>query len=249
MSVFPTKELIFGTRPVLEALHAGKEIEKILVQKNAMNEAIKDILHLAKSHHIPVAKVPVEKLNRITRKNHQGVVCYLSSVIYASLDNIVNEKYQSGQAPFLLMLDRVTDMRNFGAIARTAECAGVDALIVPAKGGALINSDAMKTSAGALHFIPVCRSENLKETIVYLKNSGIQVIACTEKTEHTIYEQDFNAPVCLLLGSEEDGVSPAYLKLADGSAKIHMSGHIASLNVSVAAAIAMYEVVRQRQYK
>jgi len=243
-----TKELIFGTRPVLEALHAGKEIEKILVQKNAMNEAIKNILHLAYTHHIPVSKVPVEKLNRITRKNHQGVVCYLSSVIYASLDNIVNEKYQSGQSPFLLMLDRVTDMRNFGAIARTAECAGVDALIVPAKGGAIINSDAMKTSAGALHFIPVCRSENLKETIIYLKNSGIQVIACTEKTDQLIYEQDFNAPVCLLLGSEEDGVSPAYLKLADGNVMIHMGGHIASLNVSVAAAIAMYEVVRQRRY-
>lgn len=246
MNTPTTKEIIFGTRPVQEALHADKEIEKILVQKNTTNEAIKNILHLAQNQHIPVVKVPVEKLNRITRKNHQGVVCYLSSVIYASLDNIVNEKYQSGKSPFLLMLDRITDMRNFGAIARTAECAGVDAIIVPAKGGALINSDAMKTSAGALHFMPVCRSENLKDTIIYLKNSGIQVIACTEKTDQPIYAQDFNAPVCLLLGSEEDGVSPAYLKLADGSVMIHMSGQIASLNVSVAAAIAMYEVVRQR---
>jgi 23S rRNA (guanosine2251-2'-O)-methyltransferase len=248
MNATPEKDVIFGTRPVVEALQAGKEVEKILIQKNAMNESIKTILDLARTYHVPVVKVPIEKLNRITRKNHQGVVGYLSAVIYASLDNIVNEKYQSGKSPFLLMLDRITDMRNFGAIARTAECAGVDAIIVPAKGGALINADAMKTSAGALHFIPVCRSENLKETIVYLKNSGIQVIACTEKTDQLIYQQDFVAPVCLLLGSEEDGVSSAYLKLADSSVMVYMSGKIASLNVSVAAAIAMYEVVRQRQY-
>ena len=243
----PEKEVIFGTRPVMEALQAGKEVEKILIQKNITNDSIKEVMNLAKTYHVPVVKVPIEKLNRVTRKNHQGVVGYLSSVIYASLDNIVNEKYQRGKVPFLLMLDRITDMRNFGAIARTAECAGVDAIIVPAKGGALINADAMKTSAGALNFIPVCRSENLKETIVYLKNSGIQLIACTEKTDQQVYQQDFSAPVCLLVGSEEDGVSPAYLKLADNSVKINMHGKIASLNVSVAAAIAMYEVVRQRQ--
>jgi len=241
------KEIIFGTRPVEEALHAGKEIEKILVQKNATNDALKNILHLARKYNVPVSKVPTEKLNRVTRKNHQGIICFLSAINYASLDNIVDEKYQSGQSPFLLMLDRITDMRNFGAIARTAECAGVDAIIVPAKGGAIINSDAMKTSAGALNFIPVCRSANLKETINYLKNSGIQVVACTEKSDLPLYKQDFKDPVCLLMGSEEDGVSPAYLKLADSSVMIHLSGKIASLNVSVAAAIAMYEVVRQRQ--
>jgi len=241
------KEIIFGTRPVEEALHAGKEIEKILVQKNATNDALKSILLLARKYNVPVSKVPIEKLNRVTRKNHQGIICFLSAINYASLDNIVDEKYQSGQSPFLLMLDRITDMRNFGAIARTAECAGVDAIIVPAKGGAIINSDAMKTSAGALNFIPVCRSANLKETINYLKNSGIQVVACTEKSDLPLYKQDFKDPVCLLMGSEEDGVSPAYLKLADSSVMIHLSGKIASLNVSVAAAIAMYEVVRQRQ--
>jgi len=241
------KEIIFGTRPVEEALHAGKEIEKILVQKNATNDALKSVLLLARKYNVPVSKVPIDKLNRVTRKNHQGIICFLSAITYASLDNIVDEKYQSGKVPFLLMLDRITDMRNFGAIARTAECAGVDAIIVPAKGGAIINSDAMKTSAGALNFIPVCRSANLKETINYLKNSGIQVVACTEKSELPLYEQDFKDPVCLLMGSEEDGISPAYLKLADSSVMIHLSGKIASLNVSVAAAIAMYEVVRQRQ--
>ncbi len=240
------KEIIFGTRAVMEAIRAGKEIDKLLVQQNLGNELIKELLVLAQTHQIPVSKVPMEKLNRVTRKNHQGVLCFLSAIQYASLDHIVTRCFDNGKSPFVLLLDRVTDVRNFGAIARTAECSGVDAMVLPTSGSAMINSDAMKTSAGALNFIPVCREPNLKNTINYLKNSGIRVIACTEKAEKHIFDTDLTGPVALLLGSEENGVSPEYLKLCDAAAKIPMKGKIASLNVSVAAAVVLYETIRQQ---
>lgn len=242
-----TKELIFGTRAIIEAIRAGKEIDKLLIQKGLSNELVLELSKLASSHNIPVSKVPVEKLDGITKKNHQGAICFLSAVTYASLDNIVSECFQQGKNPFLLLLDRITDVRNFGAIARTAECAGMHAIVIPGKGSAQINSDAMKTSAGALNFIPVCREPNLKETINYLKNSGIQVVACTEKAEKFIYEVDLKVPTAILLGSEEDGISPEYLKLASNAAQIPLSGQIGSLNVSVAGAIIIFEGIRQRQ--
>jgi 23S rRNA (guanosine2251-2'-O)-methyltransferase len=241
------KDMIFGTRAVIEAIRSGKEIESLLVQKDLQNDLIKELKETAAEHGVPFVKVPVEKLNRVTRKNHQGVVCFLSPITYASLDNIVNEAYAQGRMPLLIILDRITDVRNFGAIARTAECLGVDALVIPSRGSARINSDAMKTSAGALNFIPVCREANLKHTLRYLQDSGIQVMACTEKASTEVWDSSLQGPVALLMGSEEDGISPEYLKMADGQIKIPLQGKVASLNVSVATAMCLYEVIRQRQ--
>jgi 23S rRNA (guanosine2251-2'-O)-methyltransferase len=239
-------DMIYGTRAVMEAIKAGRQIERILIQKGISNELVRELLHLIRDTGLTFTYVPQEKLNRLTTKNHQGVVCLLSSVDYASLDNIVHAAFSDGREPFLLMLDQITDVRNFGAIARTAECAGVDALIIPEKGNAPITSDAMKTSAGALNHLPVCRERDLKKTITYLRESGIMVVACTEKASKMIYDIPFKGPVALIMGSEEDGISDALLRSADELVKIPMKGEIGSLNVSVAAGIAIYEVVRQK---
>jgi 23S rRNA (guanosine2251-2'-O)-methyltransferase len=239
-------DMIYGTRAVMEAIKAGRQIERILIQKGISNELVRELLHLIRDTGLTFTYVPQEKLNRLTTKNHQGVVCLLSSVDYASLDNIVHAAFSDGREPFLLMLDQITDVRNFGAIARTAECAGIDALIIPEKGNAPITSDAMKTSAGALNHLPVCRERDLKKTITYLRESGIMVVACTEKASKMIYDIPFKGPVALIMGSEEDGISDALLRSADELVKIPMKGEIGSLNVSVAAGIAIYEVVRQK---
>lgn len=239
-------DFVFGIRPVIEAIKSGKEIERILVQKEVGGTIVAELLQLAAKHNIPIVKVPVDKLNRITRKVHQGVICYISPVIYASLDNIVTEVYQKGGTPFILVLDRVTDVRNFGAIARSAECMGVQAIVIPSRGSAQINSDAVKTSAGALNYIPVCREDNLKNTLKYLKENGLKIISCSEKGGGNIDSTDCKGPLALVMGSEEDGISSEYLKLSDEMLKIPITGKIQSLNVSVAAGIMMYEVVRQR---
>ncbi len=238
--------MIFGIRAIMENILAGNEIDKLMVQKGLGNPLLKELIQTARQHNVPVVQVPVEKLNRVTRKNHQGAIAMMSSVTFASLDNIINEAYGKGEEPFLLILDRVTDVRNFGAIARSAECAGIHALVIPSRGSAAINSDAMKTSAGALGHIPVCREDNLKTTLEYLKNSGIRILACTEKTEDSLFQIDLKGPIAVLMGSEEDGISPEYLKLCDLRGKIPMAGQIDSLNVSVSSAIAAFEVVRQR---
>jgi 23S rRNA (guanosine2251-2'-O)-methyltransferase len=240
------KEIIFGIRPAIEAINSGKEIEKLLIQKEQQSLLINELMAVAAQHKIPVLRVPIEKLNSITRKVHQGVICFISPITYASLDNVISATYQKGQVPLLLILDRITDVRNFGAIARTAECMGVNAVIIPSKGGAQINSDALKTSAGALNFIPVCREDNLKTTLTYLKENGIQIVACTEKANKEIAFFDMSGPTAILMGSEEDGISEEYLKRADGEVKIPISGKIQSLNVSVAAGMVLYEVIRQR---
>jgi 23S rRNA (guanosine2251-2'-O)-methyltransferase len=240
------ENMIFGLRPVIEALKAGKEIDRLFVQNGLKNELFGEMMSMLKKHNVLYQYVPVEKLDRLTSKNHQGVVGYISSIEYHKIENILPAVFETGKTPLILILDRITDVRNFGAIARTAECAGVDAIIIPNKGAAQINADAIKTSAGALHKIPVCREENLKQVINYLRESGLQVIACTEKTNNNYYELDFTLPVAIILGSEEDGISPEYLKLADGHAKIPLLGEIGSLNVSVANGIMLYEVVRQR---
>jgi 23S rRNA (guanosine2251-2'-O)-methyltransferase len=231
----------------MEAIHAGKEIDKILVEKEADNELIKELLHLAKSERIPVVRVPEAKLNRITRKNHQGIVAHMSAIEYASLDNVVDECYSKGVAPLILVLDRITDVRNFGAIARTAECAGVHAIVIPEKGSAQINSDAVKTSAGALNHLPVARVKNLYYIVKDLKKMGLNVVAVTEKTEKLMYGTDFTSPTVLVLGSEEDGISPELMGLSDESIKIPMAGNIESLNVSVSAGVVIYEAIRQRK--
>ncbi len=239
-------EFIFGTRAVIEAINAEQEIDRVLVQKGLRNDLTQELLDLTRAQHVPVSFVPIEKLNRVTRKNHQGVVAFVSSVTYASLDNIINQCFSEAKDPFLILLDRITDVRNFGAIARTAECLGTHAIVVPAQGNARIGGDAMKTSAGALNYLPVCRVTSLKDTVRFLKNSGIRVVACTEKSGQLLPEADLRGPVALLLGSEEDGISDDLLQLADELVRIPMAGNVASLNVSVAAAVSLYEVVRQR---
>jgi 23S rRNA (guanosine2251-2'-O)-methyltransferase len=235
--------MVFGTQAVLETLRAGKEIDKLFVQRELGNN---EIIKLAEERGVPISKVPAEKLDRLTRKNHQGVICFISAINYASLHNVLSGVFEQGKVPLILILDRITDVRNFGAIARTVECSGAQAIVVPLKGAAEINSDAMKTSSGALNFIPVCREASLNETVRYLQESGIQVVACTEKTEKTIYEIDFTIPTALVMGSEEDGISLDIIRKADQLAKIPLSGQIGSLNVSVATGIALYEAIRQR---
>jgi 23S rRNA (guanosine2251-2'-O)-methyltransferase len=238
--------MIFGLRPVIEALKAGKEIDRLFVQTGLKNELFGEMMGMLKKHNVPYQYVPLEKLNRLTMKNHQGVVGYISSIEYHKIQDVLPQVFEKGKMPLLLILDRITDVRNFGAIARTAECSGVDAIIIPSRGAAQINADAIKTSTGALHKIPVCREENLKQTIEYLRESGLQVIACTEKTTDNYYQIDFTLPVAIIMGSEENGISSEYMKLADAHAKIPLMGEIGSLNVSVATGVMLYEVVRQR---
>jgi 23S rRNA (guanosine2251-2'-O)-methyltransferase len=242
-------EMIYGTRAVMEAIRAGKEIEKILIQSGLANDLLKELIALARENKVPYTFVPQEKLKRFTTKNHQGVICVLSSVTYASLDNLIDRAYSEGREPFLLILDRITDVRNFGAIARTAECAGVDGIVIGEKGSAPITGDAMKTSAGALNHLPVCREKDLKKTLKYLRENGIRVVACTEKASQDIFAAKLAGPVAIIMGSEEDGISDALLRDADDLVRIPMKGKIGSLNVSVASGIAIYEVVRARETK
>jgi 23S rRNA (guanosine2251-2'-O)-methyltransferase len=242
-------ETIFGTRAVIEAIKAGREIEKIYIQSGLNNDLIKELINTAATHKAPYSFIPQVKLDRLSNKKHQGVVCVLSAVQYVPLENIIDKCYSEGREPFFLIVDRVTDVRNFGALARTAECAQVDAMIIADKGNAPITGDAMKTSAGALNHLPVCRVKDMKKTFQLLKDNGIQIIACTEKATNTIYQIDLNIPIAIILGSEEDGISPQMLKDADHLAKIPLMGSIESLNVSVAAGIVVYEKIRQRDYK
>jgi 23S rRNA (guanosine2251-2'-O)-methyltransferase len=240
------KDFIFGTRAVMEAIYAGKDLDKILVDKDVNNELVKELLSLAKQERIPVVRVPDAKLNRITRKNHQGVVAHMSAIQYASLDHVIETCFSKGVAPLILILDRITDVRNFGAIARTAECAGVHAIVLPEKGSAQINSDAVKTSAGALNHLPIVRVKNLYYTVKDLKKMGLQVVAVTEKTDRLMYEADFTLPTALIMGSEEDGISDELMGQSDEFVKIPLVGNIESLNVSVSAGVVIYEAIRQR---
>lgn len=239
--------MIFGTRAVMEAIRSGREIEKIYVQAGLSNNLIKELISEAKEKNVPYSFIPQQKLDHLGSKNHQGVVCMLAAIQYAKVEDIIDKCYSEGKDPFLLILDRITDVRNFGAIARTAECAGIDAIIIPEKGNAPITPDAIKTSSGALNHMAVCRSTDMKKLIRQLQENGIKVIACTEKTKEDIYSADFKSPVALIMGSEEDGISPELLKAADHLVKIPLRGKVGSLNVSVAAGIAIYEAIRQKQ--
>lgn len=241
--------MIYGTRSVMEAVKAGKQIEKVYLQTGLTNDLMKELVGLLRDTQVPYTWVPLEKINRMTTKNHQGVVAVLSAVEYASLQPLIDKAYAEGRAPFFLLLDRITDVRNFGAVARSSECAGLDGIIVEETGNAPITGDAVKTSAGALHYLPVCRVKSLKDAMKELHQNGIQIVACTEKANHLLYELDLSGPIALLMGSEEDGIAPPLLKACDKSAKIPMKGKIESLNISVAAAVAMYEVVRQKFYR
>lgn len=245
----PKGVMLFGMRPIIEAINAGKEIDKIFIQTGLTGELWFELRKLIQQRSIPSQHVPPEKLNRLTGKNHQGVIAYVSLVTYQSIENILPFVFEQGKIPLILVLDRITDVRNFGAIARSAECAGVDAIVIPSRGAAQVNGDAVKTSAGALHQIPICRSENLKQTLDFLKNSGLQLVACTEKAGKKHFEADFSFPTAIILGSEEDGISDEYLKRADVKVKIPLFGKIESLNVSVATGVVLYEAVRQRNLK
>ena len=239
-------EMVFGTRAIIETIHAGKEIDKLFLQKGLKNELSTELIELVKERNIPFTTVPAEKLDRITRKNHQGSICFISAVQYASLDHIVSQCYENAKIPLVLVLDGITDVRNIGAIARSAECFGVDAIVVPTRGTASLNSDAMKTSAGALSHIPVCREEKLSDVLQYLLDSGISIVAATEKADKQVQELDFSQPTAILMGSEDTGISSEHLRLVSDSAKIDLVGKISSLNVSVAAGVFLYEAKRQR---
>jgi len=241
-----SNEMLYGIRAVMEAINSGKQIDKVFLQDRAAGPLMGELKRAIRENNVSYQYVPVEKLNRLTNGNHQGAVCFISPVIYQKVSDVLPGLFEEGKNPLILILDRITDVRNFGAIARTAECAGVHAIVIPEKGAAQVNADAIKTSAGALHKIPLCREHNLKDVIDYCKDSGLKIVACTEKTEDYYYKVDFTGPTAIILGSEEDGISPEYLKKSDEKAKLPLLGEIGSLNVSVANGIILYEVLRQR---
>ena len=239
-------DYIYGIRAVMEAIEAGKEIDKIFLAKDLQGDLAAQLIGLARRMHIVMQRVPVERINRITRKNHQGVLAMMSAVTYHRLDHLVPELYEDGVLPFIVMLDGVTDVRNFGAIARTCECAGVDAIIIPEHGSVSVGADAVKTSAGALHHIPVCRVGSNAWAAKFLKENGYNVVAVTEKSEMSYVQGEYTVPTVLVLGAEDTGISDAVLQQCDTRVGIPMFGNIGSLNVSVAAGVMIYEVVRQR---
>ncbi len=240
------EDFLFGTRAIIEAIKKGKTIDRILIKKGLRNELISELQELIKESDISVQYVPIEKINRITRKNHQGVLAFVSPIEFDNIETVIPGIYEEGKTPLLLVLDQITDVRNFGAIARSAECAGVQAIIIPEKGMARIGADAVKTSAGAIHNIPICRTNNLYHTVRFLKDSGIKIVAATEKGDKLYSNADMKSPLAIVMGSEDTGVSAQILKLADEQLKIPILGQIESLNVSVSAALMIYEAVRQR---
>ncbi|GBU07432.1 23S rRNA mG2251 2'-O-ribose methyltransferase [Bacteroidales bacterium] len=242
-------EMIFGTRAVIEAIQAGKEVDKILMKRDLQGDLSRELFNIVRDTNIPLQRVPQEKLDRLSRKNHQGVIAFISAVTYQKLEDIVPFLYEEGKVPFIVLLDGITDVRNFGAIARSCECAGVDAIVIPSKNSVSVNADAMKTSAGALHTLPVCRESSINESIKYLKNSGYTIIAATEKADTNYTESDYSSPLALVMGGEDMGVAMDNLRICDQMVCIPVLGNIASLNVSAAASVLMYEVLRQRKIK
>jgi 23S rRNA (guanosine2251-2'-O)-methyltransferase len=238
-----TEDLTFGIRSVIEAIKQGKTINKILLQKGLSGELIKELLALVHKENIVVQKVPVQKLNHMVKKNHQGVIAMISPVAYHQIDWLVQQVYEKGEDPFILILDRVKDVRNFGAIARTAECFGVHAIVIPSKDSALITNDAVKTSAGALFKIPVCKVTSLNAAVDFLKGCGLKIFSCTEKSDTLINKVETTGPKALIMGSEQDGVDSQLIKASDVNFKIPMTGSIASLNVSVACGIAIHKLI------
>ena len=239
-------QMVFGIRAVMEAISSGKDIESLFLQRGLTGGLILELKALLRQYDIPSQQVPIEKLNRITAKNHQGAIAFISPITYQKIENIIPDVYERGEVPLILILDGVTDVRNFGAIARTAECTGVHAIVVPKKGAAQVNPDAVITSAGALYKIPICRHDSLLQTMRFLKDSGLQIVACTEKTDDLIYKPDYTAPTAIIMGAEDEGISFELMRNSDYLTKIPMSGEIASLNVSVSAGVILYEVVRQK---
>ncbi|MEI6122629.1 MAG: 23S rRNA (guanosine(2251)-2'-O)-methyltransferase RlmB [Bacteroidota bacterium] len=239
-------QLIYGIRPLIEAINAGKDVDKILIQNGLKSELFHEFRSLLAQRNIPYQFVPIEKLKRVTTKNHQGVIGFVSNIVYSEVENIVPFVFEQGHMPLIIILDRITDVRNFGAIARSAECAGADAIVIPYFNSVRVSADAIKSSAGALHKIPVCRSLSMIKTVEFLKSSGLQIVACTEKAQQPYYNCNFNLPTAIIMGSEDDGISDVLLKAADHKFKIEMVGEIQSLNVSVATGIVLFEALKQR---
>lgn len=240
------EQMIYGIRPVMEALEAGKEMDRVYIGRGARGELIIELKNLLKKNNINWQDVPTDRLDRFTRKNHQEVVAFISAISYYKLDAVLPDIFEQGLTPLILVLDRITDVRNFGAIARTAECAGVHAIVIPDKGAAQVTADAIRTSTGALTRIPVCRERDLKSVVRYLQESGLRVVAATEKGTDPYFRSDFTHPLAIVMGSEEDGVSNDLIRLCDELLRIPMSGAVSSLNVSVACGVMIYEAIRQR---
>jgi 23S rRNA (guanosine2251-2'-O)-methyltransferase len=238
--------MIFGSHAVIEAIRSGKEFEKIIMKKELSGELLRELLKAVRDRNIPYQFVPNEKLDRLTRKNHQGVIAFISEIEYQQLESILPMLYDKGIDPFILVLDQITDVRNFGSIARTAECAGIHAIVIPEKGAAQINADAIKTSSGALHIIPVCRVPNLIKTVQYLSESGLKIVAASEKGNELYSKINYNGPIAIIMGAEDTGVSNDILRKAGNIVKIPLSGKVESLNVAVATGIILFEAIRQK---
>jgi 23S rRNA (guanosine2251-2'-O)-methyltransferase len=241
------EHLIFGIRAIVEAIQAGKEVDKVFLQKDAQGELMKDLLKVMKRNNVNFTYVPVEKLNRLTPNNHQGAVATIAPISFVEIETLIENVLAKTKTPLFLVLDQISDARNFGAIIRTAECTGVDGIIVQKSGAAPVNGDTVKTSAGAVFNIPICRVEHIKDAIFFLQGSGIKTVAATEKTDQTIYDIELNEPVAIIMGSEDRGINPSVLKIVDEKAKLPLFGTIGSLNVSVACGAFLYEAVRQRK--
>ena len=239
-------QMIFGIRAVIEAIDASKTLDKILIRRDMSSAIGRELTAKLANIPTPIQRVPVEKLNQFTDKNHQGVIAFLSPIDFYNIETLIPTLYDEGKTPLIMVLDGVTDVRNFGAIARTCVCAGVDALVIAARSGVAINGDAVKTSAGALHQLPVCKVENMQNALTFLKNSGLQLVAATEHTDTNYTGIDMTVPTAIVMGSEEHGIYKDNLDLCDKQVRIPLLGSIESLNVSVAAGIMLYEVVRQR---
>lgn len=237
---------IHGTRAIIESIEAGKEVDKVFLQKGLHNSLLSELNTLIKKRGIQTSFVPIEKLNKLTQLNHQGAVATISPVTYHDLETLVTRVLESDNTPLFILLDQLSDVRNFGAIIRTAECTGVQGIIIPKKGGAPLNGVAVKTSAGAAFSMPIVKVDHIKDAIYFLQGSGIRVVAATEKTENTVFNVDFTKPTAIVMGREDSGVSTGVLKIVDEQAKLPLKGTIASLNVSVACGAFLYEVVRQR---
>lgn len=239
-------DYIYGLRAIIEAIREGRHIDKLFIKKDLSGELASELFGLMREHHIVAQRVPIERLNRITRKNHQGAIAMLSAIEYANLGNLVASLFEEGVLPFIVILDGITDVRNFGAIARTAECCGVNTLVIAERGSVSVGADAIKTSAGALHSLPVCRERSIAGAVRFLKDSGFNVVAVSEKADFNYTLGNYSVPTALVMGAEDVGISAEIMKLCDTKVSIPMFGHIGSLNVSVAAGVMMYEVVRQR---
>ncbi len=237
---------IYGIRAVIEAIRAKEPIDKVFIQKGLKGALSRELENLVRKEGIPSSYVPLQKINKLSQANHQGVVATISPISFLSVEELAEKIMEAKDAPLFLLLDGVSDVRNFGAIIRTAECTGVDGIIIPKKGGAPVTGDTIKTSAGAAFRVPIAKTDHIKDAVFYLKASGISVIAATEKTQQLLYTVDLKGPVAIIMGAEDSGISPSILKEADQLAKLPLMGEIGSLNVSVACGVFLYEVVRQR---